>query len=289
MPIPAEAASRLAEALTHLESEARRCVKDSRPDPVHDVRVAIRRLDQMIEIFAEWLPGKPRRKIRARLDKILDATGDVRDADIALEQIKKLELKPDEETKAAVVRMREEASAVLLAKLNRTLEKNPPGNWQASLELETTGDGSLAQFAAAHLPDLAGEFIEAGTSLADHPKSRKRLHSFRLASKRFRYSLEPFAEFYGPELEQRIDAVRKIQTALGDLQDCVATRRMLRELGMPKSDLEPLKDQEKKRLKKFRNLWPKLFAEGAGAEWQQFLGATRAAGKRKKRTKGTVR
>ena len=65
------------------------------------------------------------------------------------------------------------------------------------------------------------------TDLPDPPL--KRLHSLRIAGKRLRYALEFFSEALGPSGEAIVKEVVTMQDHLGDLQDAVVARRILRE------------------------------------------------------------
>ncbi len=56
-----------------------------------------------------------------------------------------------------------------------------------------------------------------------------RLHSLRIAFKRFRYALEFFAEVLGPEANDIIRQVKAMQDHLGDLQDAVVASGLLRD------------------------------------------------------------
>lgn len=82
--------------------------------------------------------------------------------------------------------------------------------------------------AAVVLPALAAEFFGRGRELASAAEiSPEALHAFRLAAKRFRYSLEMFQHCYGPSLEDRLETLAALQGSLGQMSDCAATRRLL--------------------------------------------------------------
>jgi len=54
-------------------------------DTIHDLRVAIRRFLQSLEVFSSLLPKPAVKKIRKRLRRILNLSAAIRDRDIALE------------------------------------------------------------------------------------------------------------------------------------------------------------------------------------------------------------
>jgi CHAD domain-containing protein len=57
----------------------------------------------------------------------------------------------------------------------------------------------------------------------------ERLHALRIACKRLRYALEFFREVLGPNTKALIKEIVAMQDHLGDLQDAVVARRLLRE------------------------------------------------------------
>lgn len=270
--IPAEVATVLEGSFRKFESELARTSARQGADEVHDVRVSIRRLEQALELFGRWLPRTASAAVASRIKQVLKRAGDVRDRDIALHLIVHLELDVDPSIRPVLESGRDAAALRLKAAAGKLTAPDAIGAWMTRLRLDRREPvAALAALAAVALPGLARAFIESGADLAAHAKSRKRLHRFRVSAKRFRYSMEFLSNVYGPDIEDRVQTVRKVQTALGDLQDCVATRALLREAGVPKGALAPLRAEEKKRVRDFRELWPKLFDARAGKEWTAYL------------------
>ena len=81
---------------------------------------------------------------------------------------------------------------------------------------------SAGEDARAHLPGVAGAYFLQGRKLMEGSPTPGELHAFRLKTKRLRYTLELFRPCYGSTLEQRLEALRDIQTLLGDINDCAA-------------------------------------------------------------------
>jgi CHAD domain-containing protein len=76
------------ELLEGLSKEMGEAAKHPDPDAIHDVRVAIRRLRQCLDVFSSVFPARAAEKIDKRLAKILDAAGELRNLDIAIELLK---------------------------------------------------------------------------------------------------------------------------------------------------------------------------------------------------------
>ena len=71
--------------LNRLHVQIGRAAEQGDPDAIHDLRVAIRRFNQCLRVFAQFFPTRKARKIRGRLKGIMDLAAEVRDRDIALE------------------------------------------------------------------------------------------------------------------------------------------------------------------------------------------------------------
>lgn len=54
-------------------------------EPLHDMRVATRRLRAALEVYAPCFPAKRRRKALKRVKALADALGERRDRDVAIE------------------------------------------------------------------------------------------------------------------------------------------------------------------------------------------------------------
>src|SRR6185295_457216 len=80
------------ERLKKLESELKNTFDlPEDPDAIHDLRVAIRRLNQTLRVFVAWLDARRVTKLRARLKKLMERCGAVRNCDIAMEVLKTAE------------------------------------------------------------------------------------------------------------------------------------------------------------------------------------------------------
>ncbi|MDE3167410.1 MAG: CHAD domain-containing protein, partial [Acidobacteriota bacterium] len=71
--------------LRRLAYEVNRVARDgaAAADPVHDLRVAIRRLSRCLRAFAPVYPGNSAKRIRRSLRELMQAAAEVRDRDIA--------------------------------------------------------------------------------------------------------------------------------------------------------------------------------------------------------------
>jgi CHAD domain-containing protein len=133
------------------------------------------------------------------------------------------------------------------------------------------GRAGVAANARRELPKLAeAYFAEIRAVLAGNPRPA-RLHPLRVSGKRLRYSLELFRPCYGPGLEERIGALKKVQDLLGQVNDPLAALARIQHAMRPsrlRTQVERLaaaRAAEKAKL--FRKHWREVFDAPGQEEW----------------------
>jgi CHAD domain-containing protein len=84
-PIREYAMEQMNHLLTNFAFQVHRAGKVPGPDEIHDVRVSIRRFSQGLILYAGFFPKWEIKKMRKRLDRMMDLTSEIRNRDIALE------------------------------------------------------------------------------------------------------------------------------------------------------------------------------------------------------------
>ena len=92
--------------------------KNADADEIHDLRVAIRRLNRCLQVFAEFYPARSRKKVRRKLSEMMDGAAEVRDRDIAAALLREAGVPPD----AEALRVLEQDRAVRAKELSGLLE-----------------------------------------------------------------------------------------------------------------------------------------------------------------------
>lgn len=144
------------------------------------------------------------------------------------------------------------------------------------------GAATAEHNARGHLPEMLAEYFAAGRELAARDPSAGELHAFRLATKRVRYTLEMFRPVYGRGVEPYIESLRKVQTLLGDVNDCAATRARLDAVldagSEERSRVDRFLDERQAALTNdFLKFWREEFdAGGNEARWRAYLRGTAA-------------
>jgi CHAD domain-containing protein len=224
---------------------------------LHDLRVAIRRLDVTLDLWPTELRAKPARRARRQLRKLRREVGPARtfEAELALlEQLLALES----------VEPARPAAAPLVARLTRRVEK---GRRQAARDVASRLDPILTKLerargsaehpalrttlAAAHLHTsaLRREAIERiGAALREPEDST--LHDARIATRRWRYAREQLAAVT-PGAEETLPLL-EAQRAAGEVLELDAVgKRLLKFAARSAPDvvaaLEPLREEIERR------------------------------------------
>jgi CHAD domain-containing protein len=132
-------------------------------------------------------------------------------------------------------------------------------------------DDPVEANARLELPAMAREYFAAGRKIAAAQPNPAELHPFRLATKRFRYTLELFRDVYGPSMDEKLELLKPVQNALGDVNDCVATAEAFRE---GKTFRQYLARRAEKKASEFYKAWQTEFdIPGKEEAWVLYLGS----------------
>ncbi len=121
--------------LRSLEVRMHEAAKLRDVDSIHDLRVAIRRFQQGLQIFRQFVSGGYRKKIRRRLRKIMQLSGEIRNRDIALDLLRQAGLPARSTVPARLLRERKQFQNELLALFDRWGKRNLSRKWGSRLGL----------------------------------------------------------------------------------------------------------------------------------------------------------
>lgn len=262
------AGEQAAKLLRHLAFQISRTLKSCNPEAVHDLRVAIRRFTQTIAVCKPCFPGKDTRKIRRRLKKIMALAGEVRNCDVALKFIAKSRLADAVRLQSSLQSRRKASSRVLLSELKSWKDRHMSLKWRAALEGALAGNqdafgGTAIQVTSRRtLRRMVKDFLEYGSEAASPKASPEDLHRFRIVAKKFRYTLELFEPLYGSSLSREVAKIKRAQTLLGDINDCVTVAGMVAQYNSAKRLASRLRKRERKKTEEFRQYWSDEFQNG---------------------------
>ncbi len=212
------------------------------PEGVHDMRVASRRVRSALRDFAPHL-----RKARIALStkhvkETADKLGVVRDLDVAIIALEKLQKKANKEISSGLQGIIDDHKAGLdaarrelveainyrtLSQLKRSFRRAFKNAIVPRAITKTSTSGttllnsgpSYKVFARSTLIKHLKE-LEALSPCLYEPQKVKPLHEMRISAKRLRYAMELFAPCWGDKLGLFSRQVAQMQSALGELHDC---------------------------------------------------------------------
>jgi CHAD domain-containing protein len=252
-------------------------IKDEDAEDVHQMRVATRRLRASLQVVEGVYHHELIRRYRRGLRRIAESLGAVRDGDVFLEHLTAYRESLPAANRAgldplieAVAAERARAREQLLADLDAKRYQKFKRDFAAFLT--TPGAGTLDSpepGIVERVRDFAGSAIwrryelwrayEVALPSATH----ETLHQARIAGKRFRYTLEFFAEALGQHVDQALAPLIALQEDLGALQDGVTARAHIAALGLADDtgaqDYLRAREQERDTLlAKLSGLWEKV-------------------------------
>lgn len=205
------------------------------PEGVHSMRVASRRLRSALRDFMPYLHKRRLGSVLKSLRDIADALGEVRDQDVAIMALDKLEShSPDGVSPALkqVIDARKENRDQARRELEVMLEDSQLKNLEMGF---TSGvDGATLDASARTQSPLPISFRKMSrTIILDRLKELEKLsnglfrpfevetlHEMRIAAKRLRYAIELFQQCWGRSIATYAKRTARLQTALGDVHDC---------------------------------------------------------------------
>lgn len=197
--------------------EAEKASEDFASDPVHDLRVAIRRCRSLADGFLSVDPDPAWRQMKKLGKELFTSLGDLRDTHVMMEWIAKLSAEDDPLREVLLTSLRQKEGSLKLAA--RESMKNFDGERWMTLNRKLAEratrvplEGPVFQYLALERWHEAHELHR--TALRN--RSAVAFHQLRIGIKRFRYTVENFL----PERHKRWSRdLRDLQDALGEVHD----------------------------------------------------------------------
>ncbi len=252
--------------LGRLAFQANHTIKSRDSVAVHDLRVAIRRFTRLLKIFQLCFDGKETRKLRRRLKKVLDLASDVGRYDTALKAIAKPRLDRTG-LRSKLQSRRKEATRDLTGVLRRWIERKSSMKWRAALESSLTSQGDvfrgipIEQTAGEILPTMAKDFFHLGNEVVAAKAPPAELEEFRIACRKFRYTLELFAPLCATGYNRWLEKVRQTQVLLGEIRDWNTVEQIVAPFKGGEALAGRLKKKQRKQRDEFRRHWSKQFGD----------------------------
>jgi len=243
-------------ALRHLNrfvSLEAKVLKGDDPDAIHDMRVASRRLQQVLDLIFPKPQPREVRRLRRKIRRCRRVLGDLRNCDVLLQQVEgRLARKrcPDREAWTAVKEHLQERRSKSFTRSIRKLSKvNLAVSYMRAKEIldrlrPTPGQDpglhpsvhpnrpALEPFPVRLTQALAGVWreFEEQVAASHREKTAASVHAARIGAKRLRYLLEVVNQFGIPGGSGALTWLKKIQQHLGDWHDMEVLEEMIIEM-----------------------------------------------------------
>ena len=237
--------------------------------PLHQARVALRRLRSALSIFRDLLQSVAYEHFRRELRWISGLLGEVRNLDVLIPRI------ADPATVDRLRDTREVGLQTVVAALDSPrmhalmldlVEWIAVGGWRDDTALADARAIPALTFANDRLDALRRRVKRRGRAISE--QSEEARHEVRIAAKKLRYGAEFFAGLYpGRKAARRrdrfLDHMADLQEALGSLNDIASGRDLLAGLGIdPQTAFLGGKPKRPKRLiAEAEGAWEKLIDE----------------------------
>jgi CHAD domain-containing protein len=241
------------------------------PDPVHDLRVALRRCRSLAEGFGALDDHRVWRRLHKSAKELQDDVAGLRDAQVMASRIRRLRIAGGAAGEAVAEALRRDERKAK-RKAQRAVEDFPRKRWKRwrrrllqRAEQIDAAPASFAHLVLERLREAAARerrWRESGSQVA--------AHSLRIAVKRLRYTVQSFLPEQYAAWE---NTLKRMQDALGDIHDLDVLRAWLQKVAKRKSlDHQTV------------HLWMKRIAETRRERVERYKQAVSTRGKSAVRT-----
>ena len=226
------------ECLRHFRLNETLLLDNGQPEPLHQARVALRRLRSALSLFKAMLDDQVGTKVRDDLRWLASELGEARNLDVLLGRAEPGALKDQLETarETAYARVREVlASSRTRALLLNVAEWVMTGARRNATATRAIRDQPAQEFASASLQHLRRQVKKDGRALAAVDDATR--HMLRKDAKKLRYAAEFFAGLFDRKRERTrhkrfVYALEGLQEQLGALNDLATGPDVLAKLGI---------------------------------------------------------
>lgn len=216
-------------------------LKASTSEPLHDLRIAIRRMRTVLRAFRKPLEESSAPRLEADLRRLNRSLGSARDLDVWIEFLTSEPVKAQLEGHRLWARF--VAHQQELRRMQQiTVRRHLSGAGFAALRkridrfLEEELPGASGAAAMAPVAELARRVIKKSLRSAlkkghfRHAQSPDKLHRLRIALRRLRYLIAFFEEILGDPIRKLGKRAHAVERALGEMRDAdLALQRILTE------------------------------------------------------------
>jgi CHAD domain-containing protein/HD superfamily phosphodiesterase len=203
--------------MRRIPEECQRASAELAPEPVHDLRVALRRCRSLADGLMAIDPDRAWKDMKKAGKALFSSLGELRDVQVMMEWVRKLGPPDDTETQALLdlLTKREQSHKLVAAEAVRSFDVRQWRKWTQELPRRAarlkTGSAVFKHLALERWTEARELHRRA---LRNH--SQVSFHQLRIGIKRFRYIVE---NFLPPQHQAWSSDLKELQDLLGDVHD----------------------------------------------------------------------
>lgn len=233
-PASAGASAVVLALLSEAVTRARRLAHGTDAEALHDFRVSLRRIRSTLRSWRSVLGHAVRDKDLRRLRRVARATGEARDAEVLLAWIAGISAElPAPHRPGAAWAVERLGARGREADPSRAVERFGAAAGPLARRLSrlraADGEETFGVALASRIRKQA-RAVSAWISRVEGPADAPLAHRARIAGKRLRYLIEPLRDAPGMAPERALDAMKRFQDLLGELNDARMASDALRAL-----------------------------------------------------------
>lgn len=264
-------------------------VRQSRPDSVHQMRVAARRLRSALKTFGPLVDDVWAKSLREELKWVADALGAARDNEVLLARLCSDfdELPADQVMGSVRARIEADLGGNLEAARKHALETLDTDRYVALVDrlVDAAWDPMTTRLAESPTSQALPECVGSGWKRLEREAARlfrkdatdEHWHQARIAAKQVRYAAEALTPFFGAEARALARQAEEVQELLGEHQDAVVASVVLRRLataprvGTGGFTLGLLYARQQHAIAGTRKHFPAIWAEASKPKYRKWL------------------
>jgi CHAD domain-containing protein len=215
-------------------------------EPVHQMRVSVRRLRATVRLFATVIHGARKRIYERELKWLGQAAGGVRDCDVMAELLRDCSAHLDSTLAEALTPVAEALAARRDAELSRFVDDLRTKRYARMCERladpllrRTLPPTDVGCYAPVMIAPIARKVRKAGKRIAAADVPSALFHRLRVRVKRLRYAFEMLPGMCGKRSRKALARLEQMQELLGAHQDLVAMLAWLRDYAANAHDVAP--------------------------------------------------
>ncbi len=228
-------AATLASCTDHVQANIAGAKRGRDPEALHQLRVGVRRLRAALSAYRNVMPLAERRAVGRGFRRFERNLGPARDWDVLFEKYGKAGRRDGE--KRRLIEQVAARRAKAHRRLARVLSRTPISKLLRQAQHLARGKRA-APLSNAPIRDFAANVLDRRDRRARklgrgiRSLGAKDLHRLRICVKKLRYASEFFMALWAAAAtEPYVDALKRLQDSLGELEDATSTARLISKIG----------------------------------------------------------